>query len=186
MSDPRISPIQEERPEPIFPIKLVLFVITVVVGFVLLPVIWGVSNGLILGRIVAANPTFQKEIRSVLSDEEAQKLDLARLRELPMEKRYAVEAVVNKYLDRVAWLPIHLVTNLLTFAILGLILGICKLKKYWFGIPICLVPGTLTILNGRFIVRSWAITLSMVVIIQILSIFLFAKIGERASRWRSG
>lgn len=157
------------------------YIFVIILGHVLVPIVWGLTNGIILGMKIAPDPAFKEEISAILTQEELKRLENSYFPKFPQEKRAVAEFIVEKYLRGVSWLPIHIVSNLITFAILGLILGLSRVQTYWFIIPLPLLPATLTILNEPFIVTNWRVTLAVVLVVQVSSVYLAAKLGTWTS-----
>lgn len=154
-----------------------IYMLVIIFGYALVPTVWGFTNGIILGMKIVADPMFQKEIATILTKEEVEKLESSYFGRIPDEKRNDVEIIVGKYLQGVAWLPIHIVSNFITFGVIGLVVGLIKVHRYWFIIPLLLLPATLTLLNGPFIVRNWGVTLAIVILLQVVSINLGKQLG---------
>jgi hypothetical protein len=155
-----------------------IYLLVIALGYILVPSIWGLTNGIILGTKLGSDPEFHKEISAILSPAELKGWENHSLKELPQEKRIAVELIVEKYLQRTAWLPSHVLSNFTTFAILGFVSGVIKVQRYWFIIPLCLLPATLRFVDDPFLVKNWVITLGVVLIVQVSSIYLFSTIGN--------
>ena len=122
---------------------------------------------------MGADPAFHKEISAILAPTELKGWEDSALKELPQEKQIAVELIIEKYLQRTAWLPLQVLSNFATFAILGLLLGLIGMQRYWFIVPLCLLPATLFI-NVPYIAKTWGVTLGVVLVVQISSLYLFA------------
>lgn len=114
----------------------IIYLLVIVLGYILVPSMWGLTNGIILSAKLGSNPEFDKEISNTLSPTEFKAWKDTSLKEFPEEKRIAVESIVKKHLQKTDWLPSHVVSNFITFAILGLILRITiDVQKYWFILP---------------------------------------------------
>jgi hypothetical protein len=157
---------------------VLIYLLVIVVGYMLVPSIWGLTNGIILAMKLGPDPAFHKEIAAILSPAELKGWEDRSLKKLPQEKQIVIELIVEKYLQRTGWLPSHVLSNFATFAILGLVLGIIKVQRYWFIIPLCLLPATLRFVDDPFLVKNWVITLGVVLIVQVSSIYLFSTIGN--------
>ena len=155
-----------------------IYLFVIALGYMLVPSIWGLTNGIMLPTKLGSDPAFHKEIAAILSPAELKVWEDRSLKELPQEKQIAVELIVAKHLQRIAWLPSHVLSNFTTFSILGLVLGILKVQRYWFIIPVCLLPATLRFINDPFIVKNWSVTVGLVLVMQVTSVYLFATIGN--------
>jgi len=151
--------------------------LAIILGYILIPTVWGLTNGVILGLTIVPDPGFRAEIASVLSAEDLDKLEGSYFARIPQEKRPVVEPIVHKYLQRVTWLPIHIVSNFIIFVVLGLLVGLTNVQRYWFIIPIVLLPATLTILNAP-VVTNWGLTLTVVIVVQMSTLYLTAQFGN--------
>jgi|RhiMetdeSRZDD1v2_1073273.scaffolds.fasta_scaffold200000_2 hypothetical protein len=163
-----------------------IYLFVIVLGYILVPSIWGLTNGIILPTKFASDPEFRKEIAATLSPTEFKGWENNSLKELPEEKRIAVESIVEKHLRRTAWLPSHVLSNFVIFAILGFVLGINQVQKYWYVLPLFLLPATLRFTNDPFIVKNWSVTLALVLVVQMSTIYLFAIIGKSIRHTASG
>jgi hypothetical protein len=130
-----------------------IYLLTVVLGHFLFAAVWGLVNGVVVAPRIASDPDFQKQLAEILTKEDLDKLNTfhvpSRVHELPVAKKSAIERLTRKHLEGVNWLGIHLVANAVTFSLLGLILGVLRVHKYVFLVPICLLPATLTILGAE-------------------------------------
>jgi len=103
---------------------------------------------------------------------------LARVHELPLAKKSAIETLTRKHLEGVNWLGIHFIANAVTFSLLGLILGVLRVHKYVLLVPICLLPATLSILGAEeFFVRTRELTIIVGLFTQFVAVYLFSKVG---------
>lgn len=152
------------------------FLLIIALGYVLIPIIWWLINGVILPTKLASDPAFHKEISAILSSTELKAWEDSTLKTLPQEKQVAVELIIEKYLQRTEWLPLQVLSNFATFSILGLLLGLIGVQRYWFIVPLCLLPSTLFI-NAPHIDKSLGVKLGVLLVVQMGSVYLLAAIG---------
>jgi len=101
---------------------LVYFLI-ILFGTFLFSGTWGGVNGLLVASRIAADPSFYSEVTKSIGEPLPEK-DSDYLKRLPPEKRDRIFALVRERFKDVNWLPIHLIVNFITFAILGFLAGI--------------------------------------------------------------
>jgi hypothetical protein len=162
-----------------------IYLFTVVVGYILFPLTWGLTNGLFVAPGIASDPKFQAALGQVLTKDELDSLDttnilelLSRTENLSDSKRLSIKALTQEYLRRVNWLPVHLLSNFIVFGILGLILGLFRVQRYAFVLPLFLLPATLTVLSAeQFAVQTPWVTVTIGLITQILAVTGLSRVG---------
>jgi len=156
-----------------------IYTMIIVIGAFVFPAVWGGVNGLMLGAKLATDPTLQEELEKALGKETLRNIDLHSLQNLPPDKRSELEAILKKRFKEINWLPIHLVVNTITFAILGLVAGLFMLVRYSVLIPVGMLIITARILGAdEFKVHSQLLTLFIGFMTQAGVIYLSSFTGS--------
>jgi hypothetical protein len=169
---------------------LLIYVFTVVLGYILFPLAWGLTNGLFVAPGIASDPKFQTALSQLLTKEELDSLDttnvlelLSRTEKLSTSKRLSIKALTEEHLRRVNWLPIHLLSNSILFGILGFVLGLFRVQRYAVIVPLVLLPATLTVLTAeQFAVQTPWLTVAIGLTTQILAAIGFSRVGAMLRR----
>lgn len=154
---------------------ILIYIVTLGIGWLLFPAAWGGVNAFLVGAKLAEDPKFHQELRQIFSEEEIRQLDVYSTRKLPEEKRKALESLLKKRFKERNWLPIHLLVSAVTFAILGLILGLFSLYRYAALVPVGLLIVTWPSLTAeQFEVYTKWLTVVAGLSTQLASIYLFS------------
>lgn len=148
--------------------------------FFLFPSAWsGVNRFLVLSEL-AKDSSFQSEVKKITGEDTSEK-DKDFWKRLSDEKKEAVKVVVRERFEKVDWLPVHLLVNLITFSILGLLSGIFLRGIILSGIiPLFLSLSTLPVLGSvDFMVGSKYITIAVGLSTQLIAVYLFSYLGFR-------
>ena len=140
----------------------------------LFPATWGAVGGALVVRKIVADPSFQAEVMKRLPEA---KTDVKKMP--PNEKKRLTEGIVKERFKEANWLPVHLIVNFVTFSMLGFLAGIL-LKEFSFSgiIPLVMLFFTLpTLASTEFMVKSKTVTISIGLLTQTLSVYLFAFVG---------